>query len=440
MNLNSFKKGNKEKIAVVGLGYVGLPLAVLLNEKYNVLGFDINEERIKELRSGIDRTREVDSERLKSCSIDFTSDPKKLSEAKVIIITVPTPIDKHKIPDLRPLKSATRTVGRYMPEGAIVVYESTVFPGATEEVCVPILEQESGLRWKEGFNVGYSPERVNPGDKEHTIDKIVKVVSGDTPEVTDFLAELYGSVIKAGIHKAPSIKTAEAAKVIENTQRDLNIALMNELSMIFNKMGIDTKAVLEAAGTKWNFLKFEPGLVGGHCIGVDPYYLTFKAQELGHHPEVILAGRRINDNMPKFVVENTVKSLIRAGKTVKGSKVLILGITFKENIPDIRNSKVIDLIRELESFGIETYVYDPYAYPVEVEEEYGISLLLDGGLEKYAPYDGAIVAVRHKQFLDFGFIERVVNMLSKESAVFIDIKSVYRGNFNFNKRILYWCL
>ncbi len=277
MEIEEFLKGKSEKIAIIGLGYVGLPLAVLLDKKFNVIGFDINPKRIEELKNNYDRTREVSDEELKNCDIEFTDNPKKISEAKVIIITVPTPIDEHNIPDLKPIKSATETVGKYMKKGSIVVYESTVYPGLTEEECVPILESESGLKWKKDFNVGYSPERVNPGDKQHTIDKIVKVVAGDIPEITDFLAKLYGSVITAGVHKAPDIKTAEAAKVIENTQRDLNIALMNELSIIFNKMGIDTKAVLEAASTKWNFLKFEPGLVGGHCIGVDPYYLTFKA-------------------------------------------------------------------------------------------------------------------------------------------------------------------
>ena len=404
MELNSFKKGGNEKIAVIGLGYVGLPLAVLLDTKFNVIGYDINVERINELRKGFDRTGEVDSERLKSCSVEFTNEPEKISEARVIIVTVPTPIDEHRIPDLKPVKTATRTVGRYMEKGSIVVYESTVYPGVTEEECVPILERESGFKWKKDFHVGYSPERVNPGDREHTIDKIVKVVAGDTPEITEFLAGLYGSVITAGVHKAPNIKTAEAAKVIENTQRDLNIALMNELSIIFNKMGIDTKAVLEAAGTKWNFLRFEPGLVGGHCIGVDPYYLTFKAQEIGYHPEVILAGRRINDYMGKFVAENTVKKLIKAGKAVKGSKVLILGITFKENIPDIRNSKVVDIYNELKEYGIEVYVYDPYAYPEEVKEEYGIELIDD--INERKPYDAVVVAVKHKQFIEEFSLEK----------------------------------
>ncbi|MBK3333210.1 nucleotide sugar dehydrogenase [Persephonella atlantica] len=427
------------KIAVIGLGYVGLPLAVLLDKKHDVIGFDINSERIKELKEGYDRTREVEPQELKNCSVEFTDNPEKISQAKVIIITVPTPIDKHNIPDLRPIKSATRTVGRYMQKGSIVVYESTVYPGLTEEECVPILEQESGLKWKKDFNVGYSPERVNPGDKQHTIDKIVKVVAGDTPEITEFLAQLYGSVITAGVHKAPDIKTAEAAKVIENTQRDLNIALMNELSVIFNKMGIDTKAVLEAASTKWNFLRFEPGLVGGHCIGVDPYYLTFKAQAIGHHPEVILAGRRINDYMGKFVAENTVKNLIKAGKAVKGSKVLILGLTFKENISDIRNTKVIDVYNELKEYGINVYIYDPYAYPEEVKEEYGIELL--DNLEKHKPYDAVVVAVKHRPFIeeiDFKKYKELMN--NGDKPVLIDIKGLYSREKALKEGFLYWRL
>jgi len=436
MNLSLLKS---EKIAVVGLGYVGLPLAVLLDTKFDVIGYDINTERINELKRGFDRTGEVDSDRLKSCSVEFTNEPSKISKAKVIIVTVPTPIDEHKIPDLKPVKAATRMVGRYMKKDSIVVYESTVYPGVTEEECVPILEKESGFKWKEDFHVGYSPERVNPGDKEHTIDKIVKVVAGDTPEITDFLAKLYGSVITAGVHKAPNIKTAEAAKVIENTQRDLNIALMNELSIIFNKMGIDTKAVLEAAGTKWNFLRFEPGLVGGHCIGVDPYYLTFKAQEIGYHPEVILAGRRINDYMGKFAAENTVKKLIKAGKAVKGSKVLILGITFKENISDIRNSKVVDIYNELKEYGIEVYVYDPYAYPEEVKEEYGIELVND--ISKYKPYDAVVVAVKHKQFIEEFTLEKYKELMENgDHPVLIDIKGMYSKEKAVSEGFLYWRL
>ncbi|SMO55729.1 UDP-N-acetyl-D-galactosamine dehydrogenase [Balnearium lithotrophicum] len=439
MNIKSFKKGNKEKIVVVGLGYVGLPLAVLFDTKYNVIGFDINPQRVKELKESYDRTKEVEPEKLKNCQIEFTNNPEKISEAKVIIVTVPTPIDEHNIPDLRPILSATKTVGKYMKPGSIIVYESTVYPGLTEEECIPILEKESGLKWKENFNVGYSPERVNPGDKEHTIDKIQKVVAGDTPETMEFLAELYGSVITAGIHKAPNIKTAEAAKVIENTQRDLNIALMNELSVIFNKLGIDTKAVLEAAGTKWNFLKFEPGLVGGHCIGVDPYYLTFKAQAIGYHPEVVLAGRRINDYMGKFVAENTVKELIKAGKAVKGSKVLILGITFKENISDIRNTKVIDVYNELKDFGVDVYIYDPFAYPDEVKKEYGIELIEN--MESYAPYDAVIVAVKHKTFID-NLTLKDYKKLTKDDGkpILIDIKGIYDREKAEKEGFLYWRL
>ncbi len=437
MNIKDFEKGNKEKIAVIGLGYVGLPLAVLLDEKFNVIGFDINSKRIEELKKGYDRTREVEKEKLEKSSIQFTDNPEEISEAKVIIVTVPTPIDQHNIPDLRPIKSATKTVGKFMKKGSIVVYESTVYPGLTEEECVPILEKESKLKWKKDFNVGYSPERVNPGDKLHTIDKIKKVVAGDTPETAEFLSQLYGSVITAGIHKAPDIKTAEAAKVIENTQRDLNIALMNELSMIFNKMGIDTKSVLEAASTKWNFLRFEPGLVGGHCIGVDPYYLTFKAQAIGYHPEIILAGRRINDYMGKFVAENTVKKLIKAGKAVKGSKVLILGLTFKENISDIRNTKVIDVYNELKEYGIDVFVHDPFAYPDEVKKEYGIELL--DNIEKETPYDAIIVAVKHKPFveeLDFQEYKKIMG----ENPVLIDIKGLYNKEKAKKEGFLYWRL
>ena len=437
MNIKDFEKGNKEKIAVIGLGYVGLPLAVLLDEKFNVIGFDINSKRIEELKKGYDRTREVEKEKLEKSSVQFTDNPEEISHAKVIIITVPTPIDQHNIPDLRPIKSATKTVGKFMKKGSIVVYESTVYPGLTEEECVPILEKESGLKWKKDFNVGYSPERVNPGDKLHTIDKIKKVVAGDTPETAEFLSQLYGSVITAGIHKAPDIKTAEAAKVIENTQRDLNIALMNELSMIFNKMGIDTKSVLEAASTKWNFLRFEPGLVGGHCIGVDPYYLTFKAQAIGYHPEIILAGRRINDYMGKFVAENTVKKLIKAGKAVKGSKVLILGLTFKENISDIRNTKVIDVYNELKEYGIDVFVHDPFAYPDEVKKEYGIELL--DNIEKETPYDAVIVAVKHKPFveeLDFQEYKKIMG----ENPVLIDIKGLYNKEKAKKEGFLYWRL
>lgn len=425
------------KICIVGLGYVGLPLAVLFSQKYDVIGFDINPNRISELNAGYDRTKEVDSQELKSVNIHYTTNPEMISQADIVIITVPTPIDEHNIPDLRPILSATKTVGRYMKRGVVVVYESTVYPGLTEEECVPLLERESNMKWKKDFFVGYSPERVNPGDKQHTIDKIVKVVAGDTPKTTQLLSQLYGSVIKAGIHVAPDIKTAEAAKVIENTQRDLNIALMNELSIIFNKMGIDTKAVLEAAGTKWNFLRFEPGLVGGHCIGVDPYYLTFKAQSIGYHPEVILAGRRINDYMGKYIAEMTVKKLIKAGKAVKGSKVLILGLTFKENISDIRNTKVIDIYNELVEYGVDVYINDPYVYPEDVEREYGIELLQD--IDSKKPYDCVIVAVKHRPFIEEMDFKRYRELMNF-NPVLIDVKGIYSKDKAIKEGFLYWRL
>ncbi|MEF3280028.1 MAG: nucleotide sugar dehydrogenase [Elusimicrobiota bacterium] len=427
----------KDKIAVIGLGYVGLPMAALFAKEYNVIGFDINSKRIEELKKGIDKTREVKTETLKNSKIFFTDNPQKLKEAKVFIITVPTPIDSHNIPDLKPVFSATETVGKYISKGSIIVYESTVYPGLTEEECVPILEKESGLKWKKDFFVGYSPERVNPGDIEHTVDKIKKVVAGDTKDTTEFLARLYGEVIKAGIHKAPNIKTAEAAKVIENTQRDLNIALINELSMIFNKMGIDTKEVLEAASTKWNFLRFEPGLVGGHCIGVDPYYLTFKAQSIGHHPEVILSGRRVNDSMGKYVAENTVKMMIKSGKTIRNSKVLILGLTFKENISDIRNSKVVDIYNELKKYGVNIYVYDPMAYPEEVEKEYGIKLSKDVNYGK--PYDAVIFAVKHNIIIDNFSLDKIKNISSKKPTL-IDVKGVFDKEKAIAKGFTYWRL
>ncbi len=415
-----FKEG-REKIGVVGLGYVGLPLAVLLAKEFNVVGFDIDSKRISELKSGFDRTGEVDAQVLKEREVEYTASPEKLSECKLIIVTVPTPIDEHKIPDLRPVKAATRTVARVMKPGTTVVYESTVYPGVTEEICVPILQEESGLKYMEEFKVGYSPERVNPGDKKHTIEKIVKVVAGCDEETLKLLSAVYGSVIEAGVHEAPDIKTAEAAKVIENTQRDLNIALMNELALIFHKMGIDTRDVLEAAGTKWNFLKFEPGLVGGHCIGVDPYYLTFKAQELGYHPEVILAGRRINDSMGKFVAENTVKLMIKEGKQVLNSKVLIMGLTFKENIRDIRNTRVVDIYEELVSYGVKPFIYDPFADSEEVEREYGIKLL--NKPEDEQPYDAVIVAVKHDPFkrLQPEFFKRI----SVSRPIIVDVKGIY---------------
>jgi len=435
ISLDDFKS-RKESICVVGLGYVGLPLAISFSKHFNIIGFDINPVRINELKFGIDRTKEISKEELSNANILFTSDEDHIKKCKFIIITVPTPIDKHKVPDLKPVFSASTIVGRNLQKDSIVVYESTVYPGLTEEECVPILEKESGLIWKKDFYVGYSPERINPGDKVHRFESILKVVSGDTGYSLDLISGIYSSVVKAGIFKAKSIKVAEAAKVIENTQRDINIALMNELSMIFHKIGIDTKDVLEAASTKWNFLRFEPGLVGGHCISVDPYYLTFKAQELGHHPEVILSGRRVNDNMPNFVVQNVLKLFIKAKKQIESSKVLILGISFKENIPDIRNSKAIDIYNELKDFGVEAYIYDPYVYKDEAFREYQIELLPDVFYQ--APYDAVIVAVKHNAFsqYDIKFYEKIVS----SPRIIVDVKNIYDKEFFVKNGFLYWSL
>lgn len=428
----------KEKVCVVGLGYVGLPLAVLLCAKYRVVGYDISPKRIRELNDGYDRTKEIPEKDLRNTCIRFTDNPEEISGCKAIIITVPTPIDRNNMPDLTPIRSATHIVGKYMNAGSVITYESTVYPGLTEEVCVPQLEKESGLIWGKDFHVGYSPERVNPGDREHTIDKIIKVVAGDTAETAEFLADLYGAVITAGIHRAPDIKTAEAAKVIENTQRDLNIALVNELSLIFNKLGIDTREVLEAASTKWNFLRFEPGLVGGHCIGVDPYYLTFRAQNIGYQPEVILAGRRINNYMGKYVAENTVKSLIKTGKAVKGSKALLLGLTFKENISDIRNTRLIDIYKELKEYGVEVYVTDPHAYKDEVKHEYSIELV--DNYEVHAPYDAIIIGVKHKQVLDKLSLGNLRKLSNGDSLILVDIKGAYDKDEAIREGFLYWRL
>jgi UDP-N-acetyl-D-galactosamine dehydrogenase len=423
------------KIAVVGLGYVGLPLAVALAKHFPVIGFDINPKRIEELKKGFDRNGEVSSDCILNPNISYTSDEKNLKNADVVIVSVPTPTDKYKNPDLTPLKKASQTVGRNLKKGAVVVYESTVFPGATEEVCVPILEKESGLKWKKEFFVGYSPERINPGDRVHTLENVVKVVAGDTPRTAELLKAIYGKVVKAGIHVAPSIKVAEAAKVIENTQRDINIALMNELAMLFDRLGIDTRDVLEAASTKWNFLKFEPGLVGGHCIPEDPYYLAYKAREIGFHPQLILAGRRVNDYMPQFIAQKVVKLLIKTGKVVQNSKLLVFGITFKENVPDVRNSKVVDLVEELKEYGIRVEVYDPVANPEEVKRYYGIELLKD--VKEKAPYDGIIVAVKHDEFKSMS-IEQFKELVSGNS-VFVDIKAIYPKE-DFSKYFLYWSL
>lgn len=383
-------------VAVVGLGYVGLPLAVEFGKHYKTIGFDLSRTKIDAYIAGFDPTGEVSSEELKSArQLEPTTDPAKLAQADFVIVAVPTPVDVAHTPDFSALASASELVGKNLKRGATVVYESTVYPGATEEICIPIIERNAGMAWKHDFHVGYSPERINPGDREHTLTRIVKVVSGDSDATLELVAKMYGSVITAGVHKASSIKVAEAAKVIENTQRDLNIALMNELSLIFHRVGIDTGEVLAAAGTKWNFLPFRPGLVGGHCIGVDPYYLTHKAESLGYHPEVILAGRRINDSMGKYIAEQTIKEVSRAGYPIRGARIIVLGLTFKENCPDLRNSKVIDVIRELRSYGAEVAIHDPLASPDEAGHEYGVELLPWDKLPRAA---AIVAAVAHDAF------------------------------------------
>jgi len=419
--LMELKQRENLKIAVIGLGYVGLPLAHAFSAKYEVVGFDIASWRIEELRKGYDRTLELSEVQVNealSNGMHFSNKIDDIAACSVYIVTVPTPIDEHKRPDLTPLLKASETVGAVLKRGDVVIYESTVYPGATEEECVPVLERVSGLGFNRDFYCGYSPERINPGDKQHTVTKILKVTSGSTQETAKFVDALYASVITAGTHLAPSMKVAEAAKVIENSQRDINIAFVNELAIIFNKLGIDTCDVLEAAGTKWNFLPFRPGLVGGHCIGVDPYYLTYKAQEVGYNPEIILAGRRLNDNMGIYVANQVVKLMIKKGKQVEGARVLVLGITFKENCPDIRNSRVIDVIRELEEFGTEVAVYDPWADSVEVEREYHLSLI-DQTVLKHENYDAIVLAVAHEKFNDLD-IEKLKN---GNNTVIYDIKS-----------------
>ena len=405
-------------VAVVGLGYVGLPLAVEFGKRYRTIGFDLSARKVAAYKQFVDPTGEVSSDDLRAAKgLEPTTDAAQLAQADVVIVAVPTPVDDAHRPDFSPLIGASDAVGRNLKRGAIVVYESTVYPGATEEVCVPILEQRSGLRWKQDFFVGYSPERINPGDKDHTLTRITKVVAGDCPESLERIAALYGAIITAGIHKASSIKVAEAAKVIENTQRDLNIALINELALIFHRIGIDTHEVLAAAGTKWNFLPFRPGLVGGHCIGVDPYYLTYKAERLGYHPQVILAGRRINDGMGKYIAEQTVKQMIQHGHSVKGASVIVLGLTFKENCPDLRNSKVIDVIRELESYGAVVHVHDPVAEAEEARHEYGVQLKSWAELPRSA---AVVAAVAHTQIT----ARPVSDLLSlmNSGGVFVDVK------------------
>jgi UDP-N-acetyl-D-galactosamine dehydrogenase len=409
------------RIAVVGLGYVGLPLAVEFGKRFDTVGFDVKPERVTQLRAGRDTTLEVTSEELKSAQrLSFTTELADLKRCRVFVVTVPTPIDGYKRPDLTPLVRASETVGKVMRTGAVVIYESTVYPGCTEEVCVPILERESGLKFNQDFFAGYSPERINPGDKEHRLTTIRKVTSGSTPEVAEFVDKLYASIVKAGTHRASSIKVAEAAKVIENTQRDVNIALINELALIFNRLEIDTEEVLAAAGSKWNFLPFKPGLVGGHCIGVDPYYLTHKAQEMGYHPEMILAGRRLNDNMSLYVASQIMQRMAARRIHVKGARVLMLGITFKENCPDIRNSKVVDVVRELEKHGARVDIYDPWADTAEFRHEYGLKLTR---ALKPRHYDVAVLAVAHKEFRELGV--RGVRRLLRKPHVLYDIKHFF---------------
>lgn len=417
------------KIAIIGLGYVGLPLARLFATRYYTVGFDINEARINELKLGVDSTLEVEEELLQSVltqdskaekGLFITNQLEDLKDCNYFIVTVPTPVDKNNRPDLTPLFKASETVGKVIKKGDIVIYESTVYPGATEEDCIPILEKVSGLKFNEDFYAGYSPERINPGDKEHTVEKILKVTSGSTPETGRKVNELYKAVISAGTHLAPSIKVAEAAKVIENSQRDINIAFVNELAKIFNLMDIDTHAVLEAAGTKWNFLPFKPGLVGGHCIGVDPYYLAQKAQEFGYHPEIILAGRRLNDSMGEYVASQVVKCMIRQGIKVNGAEILMLGITFKENCPDVRNTKIVDVIQALQEYKTEVTTFDPWAHPEEVQQEYGISSIQDLAVNgQHKRYDAIVLGVAHDEFKNID-----LNLLKKENAVVYDVKGI----------------
>lgn len=411
---------NELRIGVIGLGYVGLPLAIEFGKQYQTLGFDVNSSRISELKQGVDSTLEVETEDFNQAKLlQFSEELQALTDCNFYIVTVPTPIDNHCQPDLSPLKAASKTIGTVIKPGDIVVYESTVFPGATEEVCIPIIEAESGLSFNRDFYAGYSPERINPGDKEHRVSTIMKVTSGSTPEVADFVDAVYASIISAGTHKASSIKVAEAAKVIENTQRDLNIALINELALIFNRLDIDTLEVLEAAGTKWNFLPFRPGLVGGHCISVDPYYLTHKAQEIGYNPEIILAGRRINDGMGPYVAERVIKSLTRKRIHTVGSNILIMGLAFKENCPDLRNTRVIDVAKELESYHANVDIYDPWANPEEAKEEYDIALV---NAPKTGHYDAIILAVGHDEFREMG--ADGIRALGKPDSIVFDVKYV----------------
>ncbi len=426
----------KEKIALVGLGYVGMPIAVAFSKKVSVVGFDLNAKKIELYKNGIDPTNEVGSDAIKSCTVDFTADESKLKTAKFFIVAVPTPVNDDHTPDLTPVEGASEIVGRNLTKGSIIVYESTVYPGVTEDICVPILERESGLKCGVDFKVGYSPERINPGDKVHRLETIKKIVSGMDEETLDVVAKVYELVVEAGVHRASSIKVAEAAKVIENSQRDINIAFMNELSIIFNKMGIDTKSVLEAAGTKWNFLKFYPGLVGGHCIGVDPYYLTYKAEELGYHSQIILSGRRINDDMGKYVAENVVKNLIKADVSIKNAKVAILGFTFKENCPDTRNTKIIDIVNELKEYGIVPVIADPTADSDEAKRLYGVEFV---SVESIKDMDAVVLAVAHEAFKSYtqADFDKMFKAGDNDKKVLVDIKGLLdreeyeKANYNY---------
>lgn len=430
-------KKKKDSIAVLGLGYVGLPLAVALAKHFKVLGVDISQQRVDELEKGFDRTGEVDYDEVSDVDLEYTADVSRLKEARLIVVAVPTPIDEYRSPDLRPVVGASTTVGRHMSKGSVAVFESTVYPGLTEEVCVPILEKESGLTCGRDFKVGYSPERINPGDKVHRLETIVKVVAGMDDDSAELLDKVYSTIIEAGTHMAADIRTAEAAKVIENTQRDLNIALMNELAVIFDRMGIDTHDVLEAAGTKWNFLPFRPGLVGGHCIGVDPYYLTFKAEALGLHPQVILAGRQTNDGMGKFIAEATVKRMIRDGAVVKGARVGILGFTFKENVPDLRNTRVVDVVAELRDYGVDTIVTDPLADPEEAQEEYGMHLR---PMEDLRDLDALILTVPHDAYRTIPLAEIKTWFRCPEKAKIIDVKCFFDRSELEKENIACWRL
>ena len=421
----------KTKLAVIGLGYVGLPIALEFAKKISVIGFDINDQRLDMMRKNIDPSGELDSAAFQGCDIVFTSSLDVLKEAKFFIVAVPTPIDEHKLPDLKPVIGATKSIGKVLKKGDYIVYESTVYPGCTEDDCIPVLEELSGLKFVQDFKVGFSPERINPGDKEHTLTKIKKVVSGCDAESLEEIAKTYQIVVQAGVHKASSIKIAEAAKIIENTQRDVNIALMNELSIIFNKMNINTYEVLEAAGTKWNFLKFYPGLVGGHCIGVDPYYLTYKAAELGYHSQVINSGRYVNDSMGFYVAKQTVKKIIAREKDISKAKVLVMGATFKEDVEDIRNSKVADVINEFKSYGVHVEVTDPYASSESLHHEYGFDLVKKIGKD----YDAVVVAVNHKEYLKLD--ENYFKSISTKDGIVVDLKGMYRGKI---KELTYWSL